>query len=87
MMFESLPPPVISKLVHVLERNTYQKGDKIATAGEHGTAMYVLVEGQASLSVDVELKFAPRRQRPPKFRPAEKGVPIALLRKPGRLSR
>jgi hypothetical protein len=52
MMFESLPPPVISKLVHVLERNTYQKGDKIATAGEHGTAMYVLVEGQATLSTE-----------------------------------
>jgi hypothetical protein len=50
MMFESLPPPVISKLVHVLERNTYQQGDKIAAAGEHGTAMYVLVEGQATLS-------------------------------------
>jgi CRP-like cAMP-binding protein len=49
-MFESLPPPVISKLVHVLERTTYQPGDDVVRREEHGTAMYVLISGKATLS-------------------------------------
>jgi CRP-like cAMP-binding protein len=50
MMFESLPPPVFSKLVHVLEKNTYAAGDEIVNAHGHCTAMYVLISGEATLS-------------------------------------
>jgi CRP-like cAMP-binding protein len=50
MMFESLPSPVISKLVHVLERNTYEARAEIVTEDEHCTAMYVLISGQATLT-------------------------------------
>jgi voltage-gated potassium channel len=50
MMFESLGGAVLSKLVHVLERNTYKPEEKIVTRGQVSSAMYVLASGTAKWS-------------------------------------
>ena len=53
-MFEALPPPVLARLVHVLERATYKPGELIVQHGAHGTAMFVLIAGEACAAARAE---------------------------------
>merc|ERR1719253_2392477 len=46
-MFAGLPPPVMARLVHILQRCNYPPRAKVVEAGQYGIAMFILVKGKS----------------------------------------
>jgi voltage-gated potassium channel len=49
-MFRGMPMPVLAKLVHILERTTYKGGHMVVQLDQHGTAMFIIISGEAVIS-------------------------------------
>jgi len=49
-LFDNLPKALLAHLIEILQRVEFKEADKVCSIGDHGTTMYIIVNGTACMS-------------------------------------